>query len=204
MTAKTMTAFVDYPSEWNTIRTVNSLEKITNTASLLISHPMSTIFYKKVAVRVTNTTESPYTILKKIQSAQFSVVIPEQSKFMKQVETAIPCMILEGDPDLRMYLNEILRTNKQNSRETHSVVPPETLGKTGDHTPIQIRILNELYELKAKEKFNPNDDVQSRAKSLNDLAVPELCVFSNLSISTSGFCYSLSIVLVSENNTVLP
>ena len=62
MTTKTITAFVDHNSEWNTTGTVTPVEKFTETASLIKSHSMSTINDKKIAVRVTNTTESPYTI----------------------------------------------------------------------------------------------------------------------------------------------
>ena len=64
-TTKIITAFIDHPSQWNTTGTVTPLEKFTETASLLISHPMSTIIDKSIAVRVTNTTESPYLIKKK-------------------------------------------------------------------------------------------------------------------------------------------
>ena len=52
-TTKTITAFVDLPSKWNTTGTVTPLEKFTETASL-------TKFDKGIAIRVTNTTESAY------------------------------------------------------------------------------------------------------------------------------------------------
>ena len=42
-TTKTVTDFIDHPSKWNTTGTVTPLEKFTETASLLISHSMSTI-----------------------------------------------------------------------------------------------------------------------------------------------------------------
>ena len=45
-TTKTITAFVDHPSKWNTTGTVTPLEKFTETASLLISHSKSTIIAK--------------------------------------------------------------------------------------------------------------------------------------------------------------
>ena len=77
MTTKTITAFVDHVSEWNTIETVTPLERFTETASLIISHSMSTIIDRKISVRVTNTTESPCTINKNTQIAEFSVVTPE-------------------------------------------------------------------------------------------------------------------------------
>ena len=62
MTTKTITAFVDHVSEWNTTGTVTPVEKFTETASLIITHSMSRIIDRKRAFRVTNTTASPYTI----------------------------------------------------------------------------------------------------------------------------------------------
>ena len=38
MTTKTMTAFVDHPSEWNTTGTVTPVRKFTEAVSLQISH----------------------------------------------------------------------------------------------------------------------------------------------------------------------
>ena len=97
MTTKTITAFVDHVSEWNTTGTVTTVQKHTEAASLIIIHSMSTINDRKIAVRVTNTTELPYTINKNTQIAEFSVVTPEQSKFSKPVDLAILSMIPEGD-----------------------------------------------------------------------------------------------------------
>ena len=68
-TTKTIAAFVDHPSKWNTTGTVTPLEKFTESASLLISHSKSTIIDKRIAVRVTNKTESPYLIKKHRQIA---------------------------------------------------------------------------------------------------------------------------------------
>ena len=88
-TTKTITAFIDQPSKGNTTGTVTPLEKFTETASLLISHSMSTIIDKRIAVRVTNTTESPYLNKKHTEIAEFSVVTTEQSKHIKPVDMAI-------------------------------------------------------------------------------------------------------------------
>ena len=59
---KTITAFVDHPSKWNTTGTVTPLKKFVESASLLIFHSMLTITDKRIAVRVNNTTEPPYLI----------------------------------------------------------------------------------------------------------------------------------------------
>ena len=163
MTTKTITAFVDHLSEWNTTGTVTPVEKFTETASLVLSHSMSTVIDRKIAVRVTNTTESPYTINKNTQIAEFSVVTPEQPKVIKPVHMAILSMIPEGDPDLVTYLTELLTNNKPDQQtSTFWFTTPENPGNTDDHTPIQTRILKELRELQQKEKLNPKDDTQSR------------------------------------------
>ena len=162
-TTKTITAFNDHPSKWNTTGIVTPLEKFTETASLLISHSMSTKIDKRIAVRVTNTTESPHFIKKHTQIAGFSVVTPEQSKHIKPVDMAILSMIPQGDPDLTAYINELLRTNKPEQQDNTFWFPTgENPGKPEDHTLIQTRILNELNELKDKKKLNPQGSKESR------------------------------------------
>ena len=167
MTTKTITAFADHLSEWNTTGTLTPVEKFTEAASLIISHWMSTKIDSKIAVKVTNTTESPYAINKNTQIAEFSVVTPEQSKSIKPVDTAILSMIPEDDPDLVIYLTELLRTNKPDQQNNTFWFPtPENPGKTGDHTPVQTQILTELRELQRKEKLNPKDDIEPRTEFL--------------------------------------
>ena len=166
-TTKIIRAFIDHPSKWNTTGTVTPLEKFTETASLLISHSKSTIIDKRVTVRVTNTTESPYLIKKHTQIAEFSVVTPEQSKHIKPVDMVILRLIPQGDPDLTAYLIELLRTNKSEQQDNTFWFPtPENSGKPEDHTPIQTRILKELNELTDKEKLNPQEGTESRNKFL--------------------------------------
>ena len=167
MTTKTVTAFVDHTSEWNTTGIVTPVENFTETASLLISHSMSTIIDRTIAVRVTNTTKSPYTINKNRQIAEFSVVTPEQSKFIKPVDMAVLSMIPEGDPNLITYLTELLRTKKPDQQTNTFWFPtPENPGNTEEHSPIQTRILKKLRELQQKEKLNPKDDNESRIEFL--------------------------------------
>ena len=50
--------------EYNTTGTVTQVEKFTKAANLIKSHSISTIIDKKMAVGVTNTTESPYSFKK--------------------------------------------------------------------------------------------------------------------------------------------
>ena len=135
-TTKTITTFIDHPSKWNTTGTVKTLEKFRETTSLLISHSMSTIIDKRIAVRVTKLTESPYHIKTHTQIAEISVVTREQSKHIKPVDMAILSMIPQGDPDLTAYLNELLRTNKREQQDSTFWFPtPENPGKPEDQTP---------------------------------------------------------------------
>ena len=90
--------------------TLISLEKFTKAAGLPVFHSIPTITVKKVAVSVTNTTESPDPIRKNTQIPEFSVVPPEQSKFFRSVDAANISMISRGDPNLATYMNELLRT----------------------------------------------------------------------------------------------
>ena len=167
MTTKPITAFVNHASEWNTTGTVTPLEKCTQTASRLFSHSMSTIFDNKVAVTVTYTWKSPYLTKKNTQIAEFSGVTPDQFKHNKPVDMAILNMISQGDPDLTALLNELLRTNKPEQQNNNLWFPtPEIPEKSEDHTPIQTRILKELFELKKKEKSIPQESTESLNKFL--------------------------------------
>ena len=128
MTTKTITAFVDHSSEWNTTGTVTPVERFTEAASLIISHSMSIIIDRKIAVRVTSTTESPCKINKNTQTSEFSGVTPDQSKFIKPVDTAILSMIPEGDPDMVAHQTELFRTKKEiNKRKLSGFRHPKIL-----------------------------------------------------------------------------
>ena len=162
-----ITAFVDHPSKWHTTGTLTPVEKITEAARLLKFQSLSTIFDKTTAIRITNTTESPHLTKKNTQFVEFSVVAPEQPKFIKLVDTAVLSMIPKGDPNLTTYLSGKLRTNKpQQQSHTFSFRTPENPGKTEDHTPIETPILKELRELQEKKELNPKDDVESQMKFL--------------------------------------
>ena len=137
--------------------------------SLIISHSVSIIDDRTIAVRVTNTTESPYTTDKSTQIAEFFVVTPGKSKFIEPVDMAIISMIPEGDPDLIVYLTELLRTKKPDQQNNTFCFPtPENPGNRDDHTPFQKRLLKELCELQLK-KLNPKDDIESRMEFLKRL-----------------------------------
>ena len=135
-TTKTITDFVDHPSEWNTTGTVTTLETFSETKKLLTSHSMSTLLDKRIAVRVTSTKDSPRLIKKNTRIAEFSVVTPEQSKHFKPVYMAILSMIPQGDPVLTAHLNELLRMNKLEQQNNSK--KKKTQSKREHRIPLQI------------------------------------------------------------------
>ena len=67
---------------------------------------------------------------------------------IEPVDTAILSMISETDPDLIAYLSELLKTNKPGQQINTIWIPiPKNLGKIEEYTPIQTRILKQLYVL---------------------------------------------------------
>ena len=162
VTTKTLTAFVEHLLDRNTTCTLTTVEKFTEAASLILSHSFPTIIDRKTAFGMTNTLESPYTINKNTPIAEFPVVTPEHSKFIKPLNTDFLKMIPERDPDLTTYLTNRLRSNKPDQQNKTFWFPtPENPGNTEDHTPNRTETLKELRELQQKEKLNPIDGAES-------------------------------------------
>ena len=72
-----------------------------------------------MAVRIANTTQSPYLIKKHTQIKETSVVTPEQSEHIKPVDMAILNMIPPGNPDLDCLTNFSEKINPS-SKTIHS------------------------------------------------------------------------------------
>ena len=156
MTTKTINAHANHISQFKTTGIITPVEQYTEKAVLLISHSMSTVTNKEVPIRVTNTSESPYTLKKNTQIADFAVLTPEQSKFIKPVDTAILQMMPSDDPDLTIYLNELLKSNKQDTQESNFWFPtPENPGNIEEHSPIQTRILKRIARIETKRETKP-------------------------------------------------
>ena len=103
MTTKTINAHTNFSSQFKTTGTITPVEQYTENATLLISHSMSTITENEVPIRVTNVGETPYTLKKNTQVADFAILTPEQSKFIKPVDTAILQMLPKDEQDFSLY-----------------------------------------------------------------------------------------------------
>ena len=171
MTTKTINAHANHASPFKTTGIITPVEQHSETATLLISHSMSTITDKEVPIRVTNTGETPYTLKKNTQVADFTVLTPEQSKFIKPVDTAILQMLPSDDPDLNNIPQRTFEVKQARITGNKFWFPtPENPGDIEDHSPIQSRILNELLELRRKEQLNPQDNEESREEFLKQFS----------------------------------
>ena len=97
-------------------RYCDSGAKLTEAASLAIFHSIATKIDKKMALRVTSTTEPPYSIKKTTQIVEYSVVTLGQCEFLKPLDTSILSMIPESYSDLIKNLTELLETKKQSKK----------------------------------------------------------------------------------------
>ena len=98
----------------------------------------------QVSVHLNSFTDSPYTLKRGTQVANFTVPTPEQMKYVKRIDTVTTWH---------------LRTSRKST--------PEDPGEPQQHTPIQKRILSELINLQELEKLNPQDDPESRHQFLS-------------------------------------
>ena len=74
-------------------------------------------------------------------------------------------ILIPGDLDPTVFLNELFRTNKPEQQSNTFWFPiPENPGKIENHGRIQTRILKETYELKKQEKLKSKDETRSRKK----------------------------------------
>ena len=121
-----------------------------------------------IMIPVNNFTDHPYKLKKGLHTANFSVMTPEQMKYVKPVDPASTWHLLQNDQEQAAhYVSSLSKTNRnpQNS-ENYWFPTPENPGNPEEHTPIQKRILRELQALQDLETLDPTKDEESRAKFL--------------------------------------
>ena len=119
-----------------------------------------------ILIPVNNFTYHTYKLRKRIHTASFSVMTPEQMKYVKPVDPASTWHLLQNDREqAALYVSTLIKTNKnpQNS-ENYWFPTPENPFNPEEHTPIQKRILRELQALQDLGTLDPIKDVESRAK----------------------------------------
>ena len=94
--------------------------------------------------------DHPYTLKKGMHIANFSILIPEQTKHIRPVNpTSVRHLLNNNHDDVIHYKNSLLNTSKTDEiNETYWFPTTQNPGNERDYMLIQARLLNELRELK--------------------------------------------------------
>ena len=123
-----------------------------------------------ISIPVNKFTDHPYKLKKGLHIANFSVITPEQKKYVKPVDPVSTWHLLRNDQEQAVhYVSSLIKTNRnpQNS-ENYWFPTPENPGKPEELTPIKKKILRELQALQDLETLDPTKDEVSRAKFLEN------------------------------------
>ena len=142
---------------------------LENDEDLLICQAISSTQNNKHMVQISNFLDHPYTLKKGTHMANFSILIPEQTKHIRPVNsTSVRHLLNNNHVDAIHYIKSLLKTSKTNKvNETYWFPTPQNPGNEKEHTPFQKRILNELRELEQLAKLNPLENIDSRNQFLS-------------------------------------
>ena len=123
-----------------------------------------------ILIPVNNFTDHPYRLKKGLHIANFSVMTPEQMKYVKPIDQASIWHFLQQDQEQAAhYVSSLIKANKNpQNQENYWFPTPENPGNPEEHTPIQKRILRELQAFQDLETLDPTKDPESRAKFLEN------------------------------------
>ena len=123
-----------------------------------------------ISIPVNNFTDQPYKLKKRIHIASFSVMTPEQMKYVKPVDRALTWHLLQNDQEQAEHnVSSLTKTNKIFT-DNYWLPIPENPGNPEEHTPIQKRILRALQALHDLETLDAKKNEESRTKILENLA----------------------------------
>ena len=127
-----------------------------------------TLTQGQVSIHVNNFTDQLYTLKRGSHIANFSVLTPEQMKYVKPIDPVTTWHFLKDNPEnAAYYASSLIKSPKTSEDSENYWFPtPEEPGDPQTHTPIQQRILRDLRNLQDLEKLNPQDDPDSRKQFL--------------------------------------
>ena len=143
---------------------------ITDDGDIAFCAALVTLTDGQVSVHLNNFTDSPYTLKRGTQVATFTVLTPEQMKYVKPIDPVTTWHLLQSNPEnAAHYASSLIKSTKpEDFKENYWFPTPEDPGDPQHHTPIQKRILSELVNLQELEKLNPQDDTESRRQFLSN------------------------------------
>ena len=143
---------------------------LTDDGDIAFCAALVTLTNGQVSVHLNNFTDSPYTLKRGTQVANFTVLTPEQMKYVKPIDPVTTWHLLQDNPEnAAYYASSLIKSTKpEDSKENYWFPTPEDPGDPQHHTPIQKRILSELINLQELEQLNPQEDPESRQQFLSN------------------------------------
>ena len=122
----------------------------------------------QVTIHMNNFTDQSFTLRRGSHIANFSVLTPEQMKYVEPIDPVTTWHLLQHNPEnVAYYASSLIKSPKTgDDSENYWFPTPEEPGDPQTHTPIQQRILKELRNLQELAKLNPQGDPESRKQFL--------------------------------------
>ena len=143
---------------------------LTDDGDIAFCAALVTLINGQASVHLINFTHSPYTFKRGTQVTTFTVLTPEQMKYVEPIDPVTTWHLLQGNfENAAHYASSLIKSTKPGDfKENYWFPTPEDPGDPQHHTPIQKRILSELINLQELEKLNPQDDLKSRRQFLSN------------------------------------
>ena len=137
---------------------------LTDDSDIAFCAALVTVTGGQVTIHVNNFTDHPYTQKRGSYIANFSVLTPEQMKYVKAIDPVTTWHLLQDNPkNVAFYASSLIKCSEpEEFKENYWFPTPEDTGDPQHHTPIQKKILKELLNLQKFEKLNPQDNQESR------------------------------------------
>ena len=164
---------VQLASQLYEVNTVTGILKPSNTLTddgdIAFCAALVTLTKGQVSLHLNNFTDSPCSLERGTQVATFTVLTPEQMKYVKPIDPVTTWHLLQDNPEnAAYYASSLIKSTKpEDFKENYWFPTPEDPGDPQHHTPIQKRILSDLINLQELEKLNPQDDPESRRQILS-------------------------------------
>ena len=122
-------------------------------------------------VQISNFLDLSFTLKKRTDIANFSILTPGQTEHSKNVNSiAVRHLLNNNHEDSTHYINILVKTSKTDQvNETYWCPTPQNPGNGREHMPTQARILNESRELEKLEQLNPQENIYSRKRIFSNI-----------------------------------
>ena len=96
--------------------TIQPLPQFDENAKLIVAPAITTARDKRVAIKIANTTDFPYTITPHTKLAELQILKPEETKSIRPVDLAALNLLTEHD-DVVAYVNALMQVDSSERTE---------------------------------------------------------------------------------------